>query len=132
MPVTEDLGRYSMPREFSRNRRVADVLQRELAALIREELQDRQRGLLTVSGVKVSPDLAHAKVYVTLLENKLSAVEVVQVLNDRAGLLRYRLAQRLEMRTVPRLSFSYDDSTARGNEISALIDAAVAADERKH
>jgi ribosome-binding factor A len=121
-----------MPREFSRNRRIADVLQRELAALIREELRDRQLGMLTVSGVKVSPDLAHAKVYITLLDNQLSAVEVVQVLNGKAGLLRHRLAQRLAMRTVPRLTFTYDDSTVRGNEISALIEAAVAADKRKH
>jgi ribosome-binding factor A len=121
-----------MPREFSRSRRIADVLQRELAALIQEELQDPELGMITVSEVKVSSDLAHAKVYVTSLENRLGVAEVLRVLSDKAGFLRHRLAQRLTLRTIPRLTFTYDDSVARGNELSALIDAAIAADERKH
>ena len=56
-----------MAREFSRTQRVADYLQRELAALIQRELRDPRLGMVSITGVSVSRDLAHARVYYTVL-----------------------------------------------------------------
>ena len=57
-----------MPRDFSRTQRVADQLQRELAELLRTEVKDPRIGLVTLTGVEVSPDYAHAKVFFTSLD----------------------------------------------------------------
>ena len=58
-----------MPKEFSRKLRIEEMMQRELATLILQEIKDPRLGMVTVSGVAVSPDLRHAKIYVTILNN---------------------------------------------------------------
>jgi ribosome-binding factor A len=121
-----------MGKEYSRSRRVGDLLQRELAAVIQEELQDPALGMLTVSGVKVSPDFAHADVYITVLDNRLEVPAVMDSLNRAAGHLRHVLAHRVVLRSIPRLRFVYDESVERGTRLSELIDAARASDEDKH
>lgn len=119
-------------KDYPRSRRVAELLQHELARLIRDELESPEMGMLTVSAVQLSRDLAHAQVYVTVLDSRLEPSEVLSTLNAAAGRLRHLLAQRVKLRNVPRLRFTYDESVVRGSRLSALIDAAVAADEAKH
>lgn len=122
-----------MPREFSRTRRVGDQIQRELAELIRDEIRDPRVGSVTVSGVEVTRDLAHAKVYVTVLGVEGADNDVaVDVLNRAAGFLRGALGRRMKIRTVPALKFYYDPSFDRGARLSKLIDEAVSEDEQKH
>ena len=111
-----------MPNEFSRARRVADLVQRELAVLIQRELNEPRLGLVTVSATEISDDLAYAKVYVTSLGNEADTKEVLETLNNAAGLFRRRLAQRLSLRIVPKLRFFFDESVGRGRRLSALID----------
>jgi len=115
-----------MPKEFSRSRRVGEQMQRELAELIRDEVKDPRVGMVTVSGVEVSKDLAHAKVWFTVLGSEPQ--ESAAGLNRAAGFLRSQLSRRMMLRSVPLLHFQYDDSVVRGNELSSLIDEAVAAD----
>ena len=119
-----------MPKEYSRTRRVAEQIQRELAVLVQRELNDPRIGLVTISAVDVAPDFSHAKVYVTFLDDAQGRAETLQVLAKAAGYLRSCLARRLFMRSVPELRFLYDDSVSRGNELSALIDEAVASDQK--
>ncbi len=122
-----------MPKEFSRTRRVADQVQRELAELIRDEIRDPRVGSVTVSGVEVTRDLAHAKVYVTVLGVEGEENDVaVEVLNRAAGFLRGALGRRMKIRTVPALKFFHDPSFDRGARLSKLIDDAVSEDEQKH
>ena len=121
-----------MPKEFPRTRRVAEQMQRELAQLIREEIHDPRLGMITLSGIEVTRDLAHAKVYLTVLNDQdHDPVQSVKILNKVAGYLRHALGQRLTIRSVPQLQFIYDETTARGAKLSALIDSAVKEDERK-
>lgn len=119
-----------MAREFGRPQRVADFLQRELASLIQQEMRDPRLGMIGVNEIEVSRDLAHAKVYVTILgiENTEDAKESIDILNKAAGFLRSLLAKTLQMRTVPRLHFAFDNSIYRGASLSALIDEARAGD----
>lgn len=114
-----------MSEEFPRTRRVGELLQRELARLIQEDLKDPRLGLVTVSHVAVSPDLRQAKVYVTILAGKLAIEEQIKILNSAAGFLRHGLSQQVELRVMPRLRFVYDTSIERGRRLSALIDEAV-------
>ncbi|OUS03758.1 ribosome-binding factor A [Gammaproteobacteria bacterium 54_18_T64] len=124
-----------MPREFTRAERVADALQREIAVLIREEMGDPRVNFVNITGVDVSRDLAAAKVHVNYVDereaNERSAG--VKVLNGASGFLRTKLAKRMQLRIVPSLKFIYDDTGRRGQELSALIDSALAADKHhKH
>ena len=127
------IGCYiTMPKEFSRTRRVAEQMQRELAQLIREEIRDPRIGMITLSGVEVARDMAHAKIFFTILdEQQHDPVVSVAILNKAAGFLRHALGQRMIMRSVPQLHFQYDDTTARGAHINALIDSALAKDAHK-
>ena len=123
-----------MAREFSRAERVADHLQRELAALIQREVRDPRVGMVSVTAVKVSRDLAHARVYVTRLgsDSEEEAKPGIDALNGAAGYLRSQLARATTMRTVPRLRFVFDESIGRGRHMEALISAAASADARHH
>jgi ribosome-binding factor A len=112
-----------MPREYGRNKRVADLVQRELADMIPREETDTGIALLTVSYVDVSPDLSFARVYVTCMDSSKSRDEVVDTLNEFAGHFRHQLSKKLALRIVPRLKFVYDESIERGVHLNALIDS---------
>ncbi len=118
--------------DYHRSDRVADQMQRELAELVRLEVKDPRVGMVTLSGVEVSRDLAHAKVFFTQLGGEEKGREAQTGLNHAAGYLRRALGHRLRLRSVPTLRFIYDDTPERGARISALIDSAIAEDEARH
>lgn len=121
-----------------RLQRLGDQIQRELAVLIRDEINDpRLTGFVTISSVKVSSDLGYADIYVTVMEPELndamskhSHEASLQVLNKAAGFLRTELSHSLKTRSTPRLRFHYDEVTARGNYMMDLINKAVTKTEK--
>jgi ribosome-binding factor A len=115
-----------MPKDYSRSLRIADQIQRELADLIRNELKDPRVGMLTLTGVEVSQDYAHAKVFYTSLRSESDNFLISNGLEHAAGFLRSQLSHRLKLRVVPQLHFVYDNSIERGVRLSQLIDEAVA------
>jgi ribosome-binding factor A len=120
-----------MKRTSPRTHRVAEQLQHELADLLRTQVKDPRVGMVTVTAVDVSADMAHAKVYFTTLSGIAHSKDAVAALARTAGFLRSQLSQRLDLFTVPQLHFVYDDSIESGMRLSKLIDEAVA-DDRKH
>jgi ribosome-binding factor A len=114
-----------MPREFPRTRRVGEQVQRELAGLVHGEIKDPRLGMVSISGVEVSSDLAHAKVFISVLGDDAAVTASVRVLNNAAGFLRRRLGARMRLRVVPRLKFFHDRSLAEGARMDALINAAI-------
>jgi len=114
-----------MAKEYSRGRRVGDEIQRQLAELISQEIRDPRVGMVTITGVEVSREFEHAKIYFTVLGDEQQAEETAKVLNKAAGFLRTALAHRLKLRTTPALHFQRDTTTERGNRLTALIDEAV-------
>lgn len=116
-----------------RLQRLADQIQRTLSVLIRDEINDpRLTGFVTISSVKVSPDLGYADVYVTILEptqdggmNIDAHRESLKVLKNAAGFLRTELSHTMKTRTTPRLRFHYDEVTAHGNYMAALVSEAM-------
>ena len=120
-----------MAREFGRPQRVAEQIQRELAILIQRDLKDPRVGMVTVSSVEVSRDLAYATVYVTFL-GKDEPDEIQQALKgleNARGFLRSQLGRIIRMRLTPHLTFKYDESLVRGRKLSSLIDEARARDQ---
>ena len=117
-----------MPRKASsvpnRGYRVADQIQRDLSELIARELKDPRVGMVTINAVEVTPDYAHAKVFLSLLTG--DPEEATQGLNAAAGFLRNGLFKRLHIHTVPTLHFVFDRTTERASDMNALIAKAVA------
>jgi len=109
----------------ARSARIADQIQRSLAELIRLEVRDPRVGLVTLTGVELSGDQSHAKVFFTVLGSPDAAEEAARGLANAAGFLRSGLAHQLTIRKVPELHFAYDDSVERGVRLTRLIDEAV-------
>ena len=110
----------------ARTSRIADQIQRELAELVRLEVRDPRVGMVTLTGVELSRDQSHAKVFFTTLGGPAAADEALEGLERAAGFLRSQLAHRLTIRKVPELHFAFDESVERGMRLSKLIDEAVA------
>lgn len=121
-----------MAREFPRTRRVGEQMRRELASLIRSEIDDPRMAMVSITSVEVSRDFAHAKVYVTILGDPASRGAMVAALNQAAPMLRHELGRIMHIRTIPQLAFRYDEAVERGAHLSTLISAAVAADAARH
>lgn len=113
-----------------RTQRLADQIQRDISGLIRQRLRDPRLGMVTVSAVKVSPDMGYADIYVTILGKTLDEAPDagVAILNAAAGVLRGELGRGLRTRIVPHLRFHHDEVTSRGNRMAALISQAVKED----
>ena len=96
-----------MPKEFSRSERVSDAVQRELAALIRQHVRDPRVGMLSVTDVTVTRDLAIAKVYVAFVGERSSdqIKQGLEALNGASGYLRKLLSASIALRATPKLSF---------------------------
>lgn len=120
-----------MAKEFSRTRRVGEQIQRELAELIQREVKDPRVGLVTVSGVEVSRDFEHAKVFVSRLGGEEDMGEALRALARASGFLRRELGRRMKLRTVPELRFIHDRSLAEGSRLASLIDEAVRQDRER-
>jgi ribosome-binding factor A len=131
----------------ARAQRIADQIQREIAVLIQLEVSDPRVGMVSVTGVDVSNDLAHAKIYITVLNSlggdgqfnadtlsepgvldQLEIEENLKALKKASGFIRTLIAKRLRLRVVPKLQFFYDSSIEHGQRLSGLIDDALAAD----
>ena len=109
----------TMPREFSRTKRVSEVIRRELANIISTRLSDPRVHLVSITAVDVSKDMKHAKVFITQMGEDCQALAA---LTHAAGYLRRELGSRLAMKATPDLRFVYDHSVERGMELSNLID----------
>jgi ribosome-binding factor A len=110
-----------MPKEFHRSTRVAEQIQRELVELIRRELSDPRAGMVTVTAVEVSRDLAYAKVFVSFLGGTLKPAELIGSLQQASGYYRHELGQALRLRILPELRFQHDQTQERAAHLEDLI-----------
>jgi ribosome-binding factor A len=119
-----------MAKEYARTQRVADYLQRELATLIQHEIRDPRVGMVSITGVDVSRDLAHARIHCTVMgsDSGEDARDSIEALNKAAGYLRSLLSRDSTMRSVPQLRFYFDASVGRGRDMEKLIKSATDAD----
>jgi len=124
-----------MAKEFSRSQRVGDHIQKELATIIQMPVRDAGLGLVTISAVDLSTDLAYAKIFVTCLGIDIDSVsdraKVLAMLNDNAAQFRHQLSKILTTRTVPKLQFMFDENLEQANRLTSLIDSLHTEDPQK-
>jgi ribosome-binding factor A len=108
-----------MPGE--RLRRVNESLREVLSEGI-GELKDPRVGFVTVTGVDTSPDLRHARVFVSVLGGERTRERSLAALQSAHGVLQARVNQQLRLKRTPQLAFEYDPSVERGVRMTKLID----------
>lgn len=104
-----------------RQRRVGDQLREHLAQLLMHEVKDPGLGFVTVTEVRMSPDLAHARVYVSVLGDAAQREQSLESLGRAAGYLRTEVGRRMRLRHTPLLNFVADDTLDRSDRIEELL-----------
>jgi ribosome-binding factor A len=90
--------------------------------MISRDMKDRRVGFVTVTGVRLSPDLRHAKIFVSLMGSESEKKESLETLNRANGWVRHELGQRIRMKFLPDVVFLTDTSQEYGERIDRLID----------
>ncbi len=121
-----------MHRDPHRSHRIEGELQRVLSELLRREVRDPRIGSITITDVRVSPDLTHARVFYTRFDSERNAAEVQAGLDGAARFLRGLVGRSLKLRVAPELAFRPDEQLAAGVRLHSLIDSAVAHDAETH
>jgi ribosome-binding factor A len=104
-----------------RMRRVDEAVREVLSDAIAKDLQDPRVGFVTVTAVKTSPDLRHARVYVSVLGDEQARSDTLEGLRSARGFLQGRVAAELSLKHTPAVTFEYDESIDRGMRITQLI-----------
>ena len=112
--------------------RLKEAMKEEISDIIRKEMKDPRIGeLTTITGVEVTKDLRHAKVYVSVFGDKKKQEDAIRALQSAAGFIRTELARRIRLRHTPELTFHLDTSIAHGARISELINRVKSQDEQE-
>ncbi|EOE6117466.1 30S ribosome-binding factor RbfA [Vibrio cholerae] len=121
-----------MPKEFSRTQRVAQQLQKELAMILQREVRDSRLGMVTISDVEVSRDLAYAKVFVTFLcIGEQTPESCLAALREHEVQIRMMLGKQIRLRLTPEIRFYYDNTLVEGMRISNLVTEVINSDKRR-
>lgn len=121
-----------MSKEFSRAQRVSQQLQKELAVILQREVRDSRIGMVTISDVEVSRDLAYAKVFVTFFcVGDQTPETCLAALKEHEVPVRMILGKRIRHRLTPEVRFTYDNTLVEGMRMSNLVSDVVNTDKRK-
>jgi ribosome-binding factor A len=104
-----------------RTDRVDELLRQEIGALLAKEVQDPRIGFATITDVETSPDLRHAKVWVSVIGQKADRDETLRALDQAMGFIRHELGKRLRIKRIPDLHVRLDDSAERGTRVLHLL-----------
>lgn len=111
-----------MPRSYSRTERVGQLIQTAIAKLMQDYFQDEPGSFVTVTGVDVSPDYSVAKVFVSVLPDEPTFVaDVLRRLKLQSKRMRYELAHEINLRSMPQIRFSFDESVRAGSHMSSVL-----------
>ena len=105
-----------------RTRRVAELIRRALANIIRDQFPDWGLGLLSITATEITRDLSKATVFITILGKEEDQERATEILNEESSALRHELSRTLNLRHTPEIEFRYDFSIERGIRLSRLID----------
>lgn len=108
-------------RTYRRQDQLGEVISHELSDLMRTRMKDPRLGFASITGVQLSADLRHAKVFVSVMGDEHEQRASMRALASASGFLRHELAQRLSVRHVPEIDFHLDGSIERGAHVLSLI-----------
>ena len=103
-------------------RRVDEAIRQVIGDALASDLKDPRVGFVTVTDVKTSSDLSHARVYVSVFGDDDVRAETMAGLRHAHGFLQRRIAGELKLKRTPTLEFAYDDTSERAMRLDALID----------
>lgn len=111
-----------MPKNENRLNRINEELKKEMSHIISFELKNPDvTGLISVTKVKITPDLKYAKVYISMLNSK-NEDKTIEALKNSAGFIRSLIAKRINLRITPELVFEKDDSMEYGMKIDSILE----------
>ncbi len=97
-------------------------IQHEVSLMLSRDLKDRRVGFVTVTGVRMSPDLRHARIFISAMGSEKQRKDSIDALNHAAGWIRHELGQRIRMKFLPEIVFETDSSQDYGERIDKLLD----------
>lgn len=106
---------------YKRSQRVGELLHHEISRMIQFELKDPRIGFVTVTGVELTDDIQHARIYFTVMGEESNRQQTARGLEKAIPFMRRELGRRLHLRTIPELVFHYDNSLEYGNRIERLL-----------
>ena len=106
---------------YKRSERMSDEIQHIMGEVFISDFNIPNVGLLTVSKVEITSDLRLAKIFISLLNSKLSSDKVIDYLKENRKVIRYHLGKRLNAKYVPDVRFYYDDSLKKAEKIGTLL-----------
>lgn len=113
-----------------RTERVASEIQKALAGPLQRIAEEVSAGFITVTEVRMSPDLQTARVYLSVFGGKPTSVDVLDYIErEHAGRLRHQLGKMVRLRYVPQLQFYIDDSLDRAERINSILDRVTPKDD---
>jgi ribosome-binding factor A len=121
-----------MPKQYERGLRIGSAIQRVIADSFTREFASPSWGMLSVTAVKMSPDMSHAKVYIRAVGSSAKTVDILADLNAQHGYFRKRISQAINGKKTPSLRFVYDESIDYAAKMEKLIDAALSEDQSHH
>ena len=113
-----------------RTDRVGEALQELVAELLLREIKDPRIGLVTITGVRISPDLRHARIHFSTMGDDAQRAQSLKGLNSAAGFVRSQVARRLNLRVAPEIVFEFDDSLEQADRLSRLLKDALPRDPK--
>ena len=103
--------------------RISSEMQKVISEIIREDIKDPRIPLMTsVVSANVTRDLKYAKIYVSVLGTEAEKKSAIAALKNSAGFIRRQVANRIDLRCTPELTFILDESIERGSYLTSLID----------
>jgi ribosome-binding factor A len=114
--------------QYRRTDRINEQLRQEISLLIRSDVRDPRVGLATITEVETSPELDHARVYITTLGDDDEKEEILSGLKSAAPFIRGQLGKRLRMRRIPELHFQIDKKLENAMRIESLLREALPPD----
>lgn len=105
-----------------RRHRLAEELKNEISAVISQELHDPRIGFATVTEVKVSPDLRHARILISVFGSTEEKKQTLDALTSATGFIRRQIGSHIRLRHTPELTFAYDESVERGDRMLQIIE----------
>jgi ribosome-binding factor A len=109
-----------------RPERLAEQIKEEISLIVAGELEDPRIGMVTVTEARLSPDLKHARVFVSVMGDESQIAESMKALNRASGFVRRQLGGTLRLKYVPELHFTYDDTVRSASRIEELLSEEVA------
>lgn len=107
--------------QFSRSDRVAGLMRQVLSDILRKDIHDPRLELVTITGVKLSPDLRIAKIYFVTPEGAPNREAAEKAFKSASGFIKRNISHQLELRYLPELKFFYDESFDYGSHIDRLL-----------